>query len=925
MFCYTINNSRPWRQIFPVVHGKCTCWSHEQLRSFLTKFSEKSDSRIKSSSAVNGRKSFWIFETNGVNYCIKLSYSNSQIGEINLFMRNINGSRTGEEGTRFDTFPVGSTTKFTEIGKFIRRVDKNGDGFSVFNSFGLKKESLYMRGYRMLGKTNFLSLISSFEGYSICILQRDNPFPASRAAAQYSVALSELTKKTGGNFTVYLKYYCWLAPYAADIFKWGRSIQLDASFLASAPFCYYIITIENHNNSIPIGFAISPTESRELYEIAFTTLYNVVYPEKIANKLFLSDMGTAIDSFLSEYDFKANHYYCYRHFLERFGTNSFLSPIVGSMIFAKDTQEFTAAVNAYKSQIRLFCKRSHIDLTPHIKRIGRIIGEVYDPSSDSFIACDRDLYERMTLFNRLGVPTCSNHIESLHSHINARIKKNERFLNRIRTIHDYILEKYHNLRRRPSKNFDRSYNIVQNEYKNACYPVEQKEECYCNQSIILSTLYGVKFPCVHTVAIRAKPTPMNIPSINPGNPKELIVIVSDESVYGDEIVPRHQVIPQESQYEPTLGVTGVNKLISEMKKKHRLTTLQALDYIKSIEYDMLLNKGIRNDAPGFLNELRVECWMDKMIIKTIRKKNAGFYSMLSPLDSGDDTQCIKPVCDLSTTLSPDTLSEDQRNSCSFICKGFYNPGCLCYFITVIQLIIHSVALDSLPDTGFGYEFKLFWIKHAMNTSSSSDIRDIFYRFTHYLKCDGKYKISEPASAVTCYFDFCETLFSNTALNPFELYIGDKARRGITIPVDKLLSSSLQSAMDNYFTLNQPDCEVEYLSIEVDREKFLFIDDNYIVSFDESFVSIPEYLSIKYSGRLLTLRLSGYIEMLNAGDMPHYICNIVHQSKLLKFDDISYRDCGYFDGESNSCTIILYKNSHWTDNHELEDSLSEMTD
>jgi len=66
-------------------------------------------------------------------------------------------------------------------------------------------------------------------------------------------------------------------------------------------------------------------------------------------------------------------------------------------------------------------------------------------SKKSFLPVNPVLINKLALWERISILTCTNHIESIHSKINKRLAGNNNFVTGIQTIFEYIHQKFLNI------------------------------------------------------------------------------------------------------------------------------------------------------------------------------------------------------------------------------------------------------------------------------------------------------------------------------------------------------------------------------------------------------------------------------------------------------------------------------------------------
>ena len=325
--------------------------------------------------------------------------------------------------------------------RFIYQVRKRyGNVFEAIASKVVTKET---PARRVVTGGCLADAISCFRGYKVISVQSDNPFRASR------IGNSNWIDRDG--VKGYLQYLTVMLPYAVDAFNWSTVIEIDASFKASTPYCYYLITCVKNNNSIPIGFTLGPSENEGLFNHTFDVLVSLLTESdsRLSDKYYLSDFGEAIRSFIDKHGLTDRHYYCSRHYINTFGAGSFFQPIVSSLLFSRDYEDFHTIVNQSKEEIEVYTKCVGFNnIKTHLLRLSQLTGLFFNGKSWERVT--PVLFDHLVRFQR-GFSTCSNHIESQHRKLNEETEGKD-FMQRVCTIYNYCYEKYRRAKDTPSIN-----------------------------------------------------------------------------------------------------------------------------------------------------------------------------------------------------------------------------------------------------------------------------------------------------------------------------------------------------------------------------------------------------------------------------------------------------------------------------------------
>ena len=281
--------------------------------------------------------------------------------------------------------------------------------------------------------------------------------------------------------------------YICPWVEWGVKnadcVELDCSFKLFKPYVYCVVLIIKNNESLPIGFIMGPTENRYMFEL----FYNDV--KKIDESLFsiltnlpiITDEGVSLTSFAELY--KLEQYNCYRHLIEKFGSSSEIGGIVKCLLFSQTKSDFINNWNTNKERLlELF----HGKLSEKNKQqFLKLFKTEYSNGDFS-----TPMFSEQALWKRAEkrIPTCSNHSESAHSHLNKACAGIQQWGKRFNIILNYIEKRYQKFSER--NNFKK---LIRRIIKKSKYS-DHRETCsQCKFNCYLANLYGEDIPCKHTV------------------------------------------------------------------------------------------------------------------------------------------------------------------------------------------------------------------------------------------------------------------------------------------------------------------------------------------------------------------------------------------------------------------------------------------
>lgn len=327
---------------------------------------------------------------------------------------------------------------------------------------------------------------------------------------------------THNNVSKVLKGLVYIMPWAVEIVRKMHFLEIDASFKAIRPYNYCIFHCVIYNSSIPFALSIYPTEKAQLYELLFDGLSHFkIDSGSFEKKHVLSDMGDAIISF-SKKHFMQNHF-CHRHLIEAFGANSGFGFWVRKILkcktkieFLQIREEILAEINAYKEKVELLELNQKIldkinEKLCNIEIMLTLPEEIENEKNthnEKIIQSKYFLPKWANWYRRAyHIPRCSNHSEGAHGNINQTLNKHGTFSIKsgIKSITDYIFSYLKNREESFRNLFNKKHLKIREKIreilkkKDDQYLQFSQKNCDCEDDIYNLSIYGVKFPCIHTV------------------------------------------------------------------------------------------------------------------------------------------------------------------------------------------------------------------------------------------------------------------------------------------------------------------------------------------------------------------------------------------------------------------------------------------
>ena len=309
----------------------------------------------------------------------------------------------------------------------------------------------------------------------------------------------------------------WIMPWFSQILNYIQFIELDTSFKACKPYAFSIFHGIIFNSTIPFAITISYTENEELFEFLYKGFEKFQINSNILNnKQALSDMGPSIISFCFSHDININ--FCHRHIIERFGANSGVVFWVRKILKCKTKKEFLIIREEINKKIEVFINKKYnsaefdLDDEPRLKELKNmlLLPEKVEQNefAEDIIKSNYYLPRWVNWIRRdYHMPRCSNHAEGFHGNINTTLNTRgiKTFKNGFCKIIDFIVnylqyrkETYClSFQKKHSKKIQKVRNFLKED--SDFYLKCSNEVCDCEDQLFNLMIYGIDFPCVHTV------------------------------------------------------------------------------------------------------------------------------------------------------------------------------------------------------------------------------------------------------------------------------------------------------------------------------------------------------------------------------------------------------------------------------------------
>jgi hypothetical protein len=287
-------------------------------------------------------------------------------------------------------------------------------------------------------------------------------------------------------------------PWEADAFRKSQYVELDTSFQALAPYVYCVPLAIHANESFPLALVIGISESVELYDLFFQAMRKFgISEEELNAKPYLSDQHTSLVSILRN----RRHFFCLRHLIEKFGSRAPVGQLVRRLAFSSTKDQFLSEIAQCGCDIRVLVKKGKLELNA-LSRFCETFG--LELAEDGSVRSLNDqVWEGQSIWARakLGVGTCSNHIEGFHRALNRATTDPDIITRRLLVVIQLIKQRYeeacqykHLQGARLLKKLIREQKFLRIE------PCADCEDTECGWGEYYAGLMQVEwFPCIHQV------------------------------------------------------------------------------------------------------------------------------------------------------------------------------------------------------------------------------------------------------------------------------------------------------------------------------------------------------------------------------------------------------------------------------------------
>ena len=612
-----------------IVELDMSAWTFKWISMLLNELSTwkiDQNNGFRKQKRSNGQIYFFfrfISEVDPSNYII---FNITDINIVVKFSKSLVDSWTSEEVDLY-SFKKSFYLKLTNKGTYAILRDSNLNFYSkedftcVFASFCLS-----FVGYKVYNKTNdtnaiydfydcfikstcyelidFNALIQKTEGYMYFHLVKNNN------------TRKKLDKITIGGETFYILAGTYIAPFASSIVENPliNGMMLDTTFSTIQNYYVSIPTIIIQNTGIPIGFSFALTESEKIYNDFFER-YENIFGYKLAAYVHVieSDQGTALKAAVSKQG--VTHLICLRHLLVSLGRSKF-SKQISNLVSCTCLKDLQKLIDSYsEAWEKIENEKDKKELSDILRKVGLAF------IKNKIEIFDQSRWSQCSMLERIKykMPSCTNNIESMHGHLNAKIPRRNEFFHSIKRLIDQIHSKSHSFNDRFNKNYARHKKKINDILKSIPPEIEESQSAYyetnldnqtctCGESALISSMLEVKIPCTHLVKMNVQ-----FPEIQP--PKILFENRFQKELFYEYEIHESKEVTVDSNYYSRIRKSVINTIkrfshsessseISEYVNKNLPFTETPKEFVFGLPAEVfnVIDNGIRIFSKEIKNE-----------------------------------------------------------------------------------------------------------------------------------------------------------------------------------------------------------------------------------------------------------------------------------------------------------------------------------
>jgi hypothetical protein len=257
------------------------------------------------------------------------------------------------------------------------------------------------------------------------------------------------------------------------------------------------------NVGTPLGIVVGQSETAEIYGMFAQVLFEQGTPRDGFTGLpLLSDEGSALASYARSRGQK--QFFCYRHIIESLGAGTFVALLARRLMFTKTRPQFDKLIPQTMSDFALGV-RLQIISAAGAQKFAKVFGlhwpSGHGPDPDPTVVPFLDeTFAAQALWGergRLGVATCTNHVEGLHGRLNHAADDHLALWRKLATITEILKKGAKKWEKKISRSQKAALQELitrsnKQEVRHVVCPVAE-----CDHGYIMSQRYAMVAPCVH--------------------------------------------------------------------------------------------------------------------------------------------------------------------------------------------------------------------------------------------------------------------------------------------------------------------------------------------------------------------------------------------------------------------------------------------
>jgi hypothetical protein len=343
--------------------------------------------------------------------------------------------------------------------------------------------------------TTYETFMSESQGYFKFIISEradgDNSFFSySKNDKQYSII--------GGIY---------ISPFAASICgplnkEIFDGLLMDATWKTIKGYVTSILIGSVCNVGIPLSFSFGPGETKELYELFYSTFADVIGVD-LTKYIVESDGGSALAAVAAERG--QFHLICHHHYLRSLKSTEF-SYQIGALVSCRCEIDLQNLLDEYSKEFSNFV--DDIEKMGIIQKKLETCGMQFNLKTKRIEIHNTERWALVSLVKRVEcrMPSTTNSLESSHGHLNAQIPRRNDFYTSLTRLMRFIITKTHNFKPAYRTNLNKAIKKVSDRCAPFYAPIIEKEilqynstkkSCSCGETKLINSMMRVDIPCPH--------------------------------------------------------------------------------------------------------------------------------------------------------------------------------------------------------------------------------------------------------------------------------------------------------------------------------------------------------------------------------------------------------------------------------------------